>query len=111
MPVWEPDEGGRELDLAAEGVRSIVWSTGFRADYRWIELPVFDGKGYPCHQRGATAVDGLHFLGLPWLYTWGSGRFSGVAADAAHLADRIQVGLGQAPALSGPALNELALGS
>ncbi len=78
VPVWEPDEGGRELDLAREGVRSIVWSTGFRADYRWIELPVFDGKGYPCHQRGVTVVDGLHFLGLPWLYTWGSGRFSGI---------------------------------
>ena len=93
------------------GVRSIVWSTGFRADYRWIELPVFDGKGYPCHQRGVSAVDGLHFLGLPWLYTWGSGRFSGVAADASYLADRIEVRLGRAPSTSTTALNELALGS
>jgi putative flavoprotein involved in K+ transport len=37
-----------------------------------------------------TPVPGLYFVGLPWLYTWGSGRFSGVARDAAHIVDRIQ---------------------
>ena len=76
-----------------------------------IELPAFDGKGYPVHQRGISPVDGLHFLGLPWLYTWGSGRFSGVAADASYLANRIEVRLGKAPSTSTTALNELALGS
>ena len=110
-PVWKPVAEPRSLDLAKAGVTSVVWSTGFRADYRWIDLPAFDGKGYPCHQRGVSPVEGLHFLGLPWLYTWGSGRFSGVADDAAHLADRIQARLGQAPAVQGSALNELALGS
>jgi putative flavoprotein involved in K+ transport len=110
-PVWQPGEGGRELDLAKAAVRTIVWSTGYRADYRWIELPVFDGKGYPCHQRGVSEVSGLHFLGLPWLYTWGSGRFSGVAADASYLASRIEAGLAQAPSTSAASLNELALGS
>ena len=63
---------------------------GYRTDYRWIEVPVFDGKGYPHHQRGVTAVPGIYFLGLPWLYTWGSGRFSGVARDARYLADCIE---------------------
>ncbi len=111
VPVWRPDGSGRALDLAASGVRSIVWSTGFRADYRWIDLPAFDGKGYPSHQRGVSPVDGLHFLGLPWLYTWGSGRFSGVAADASYLANRIEVRLGKAPSTSTASLNELALGS
>jgi putative flavoprotein involved in K+ transport len=110
-PVWQPEEEPRSLDLAKAGVTSIVWSTGFRADYRWIDLPAFDGKGYPCHQRGVSPVEGLHFLGLPWLYTWGSGRFSGVADDAAHLADRIEARLGQVSAVQGSALNELALGS
>jgi putative flavoprotein involved in K+ transport len=111
VPVWEPAEPVREIDLAEVGVRSVIWSTGFRADYRWVDVPVFDGKGYPSHQRGVTAVEGLHFLGLPWLYTWGSGRFSGVADDAAHLADRIQARLGQGPSSSASTLNELALGS
>jgi putative flavoprotein involved in K+ transport len=40
--------------------------------------------------RGVTAQPGLYFLGLPWLHTWGSGRFSGVARDACFLAERIQ---------------------
>jgi putative flavoprotein involved in K+ transport len=111
VPVWQPGSGARELDLTNVGVRSIVWSTGFRADYRWVDLPAFDGKGYPCHHRGVSAVDGLHFLGLPWLHTWGSGRFSGVAADASYLAGRIEARLGKAPSTSTTALNELALGS
>ncbi|HEX4449033.1 MAG TPA: MSMEG_0569 family flavin-dependent oxidoreductase [Polyangiaceae bacterium] len=109
--VWEPKEAPRQLDLAKANVRSVVWSTGFRADYRWIELPAFDGKGYPAHQRGVSPVEGLHFLGLPWQYTWGSGRFSGVADDATFLADRIGARLEQAPSLAGSTLNELALGS
>jgi putative flavoprotein involved in K+ transport len=46
-------------------------------------------QGYPTHERGVTSVAGLYFLGLPWLYTWGSGRFSGIARDAAYLSDAI----------------------
>jgi putative flavoprotein involved in K+ transport len=83
-PVWLPDEGSSTVDVGEIG--SVVWATGFGADYRWIEEPVFDGRGYPTHQRGVTARPGLYFLGLPWQYTWGSGRFCGVGADAEHLA-------------------------
>jgi putative flavoprotein involved in K+ transport len=113
-PVWRPQQEPRALDLAQAGITSIVWSIGYRSDYRWIEVPVFDGKGYPGHQRGVTTAEGLYFLGLPWLYTWGSGRFSGVARDALYLADRIE---SRIKARSGAhlaatsALNELALGS
>ena len=91
-PVWEPGpeaEDPAELDLTAAGVTSVIWSTGFGRDHRWIELPVFDGRGYPTHDRGVTSQPGLYFLGLPWQHTWGSGRFSGVAADAEHLAEEI----------------------
>ncbi|MFC4535439.1 MSMEG_0569 family flavin-dependent oxidoreductase [Sphaerisporangium dianthi] len=83
-PVWEP--AGEPEGLDARRVTSVVWCTGFRADYRWIRVPVFDGTGYPVHERGVTSVRGLYFLGLPWQHTWGSGRFSGVAGDAEHLA-------------------------
>jgi|SRR5579859_2714995 len=111
-PPWTPPYERGELDLSAAGVRTVVWSTGFRADYGWIELAVFDGRGYPAHRRGVTPVDGLYFLGLPWLHTWGSGRFSGVGQDATYLADAIQARQAEAGrlAVQGP-LNELALGS
>jgi putative flavoprotein involved in K+ transport len=112
QPVWEPPAGASpSLDLLAAGITSIVWCTGFRADYRWIEVPIFDGRGYPVHARGVTAIGGLYFLGLPWLHTWGSGRFSGVAADAEYLGDRVQERVGALPMSRAPSLNELALGS
>jgi putative flavoprotein involved in K+ transport len=84
-PVWQPPGHTEELT----GVAAVIWSTGFHRDHRWIEVPVFDGRGYPTHERGVTSCPGLYFLGLPWQYTWGSGRFAGVARDAAYLADRI----------------------
>jgi putative flavoprotein involved in K+ transport len=90
-PVWEPGDASEhgELDLITAGVTSIVWATGFGADYRWIEVPAFDGRGYPTHRRGVTSCPGLYFLGLPWQHTWGSGRFVGVAADAEYLLRQI----------------------
>ena len=115
VPVWRPEREPAELDLAEAGITSIIWSIGYRSDYRWIEVPVFDGKGYPGHQRGVSAVEGLYFLGLPWLYTWGSGRFSGVARDALYLADRVEAHIksraGNGITTTKDALNELALGS
>jgi putative flavoprotein involved in K+ transport len=94
VPVWEPPHeagstGIDNLDLAAARIGTVIWSTGFGADYRWVEASVFDGRGYPTHERGVTACPGLYFLGLPWLHSWGSGRFSSVARDARYLADRI----------------------
>jgi putative flavoprotein involved in K+ transport len=89
VPVWEPPAGPSALDLRAEGISAVIWSTGFHRDHRWIEVPVFDGRGYPTHERGVTSCPGLYFLGLPWQYTWGSGRFAGVARDAGHLAAKI----------------------
>jgi putative flavoprotein involved in K+ transport len=89
VPVWRPEHPALQLDYRASNITSIVWSTGFAPDFRWIELPAFDGRGYPQHRRGVTGVEGLYFLGLPWLYTWGSGRFSGIARDAGHLAEQI----------------------
>jgi putative flavoprotein involved in K+ transport len=59
-------------------------------DFHWVQIPIFDGQGYPGHDRGVTAVPGLYFVGLPWLYTWGSGRFSGIARDVQYVADYVQ---------------------
>ncbi len=85
VPVWQPDTQQPSIDLVQSGITSVIWGIGFRSDYRWIEIPVFDSRGYPQHDRGVTPAPGLYFLGLPWQYSWGSGRFSGVARDAEHL--------------------------
>jgi putative flavoprotein involved in K+ transport len=89
QPVWTPSDVPTEIDLAASGITSVVWATGFRSDWSWVDLPIFNGAGYPTHTRGVTTVDGVYVVGLPWLYTWGSGRFVGVGRDAGFLADRI----------------------
>lgn len=91
-PVWTPDREPAALDLGDTGITSVIWGTGFGRDDRWIEVPVFDGRGYPTHDRGVTSSPGLYFLGLPWQHTWGSGRLSGVARDAAYLTERITTG-------------------
>ena len=87
-PVWEPPpgEGGR-LSLAS--LSTVVWATGFRSDWSWVKVPAFDGSGYPSHQRGVTTVPGLYVVGLPWLHSWGSGRFAGIDRDARHVSEHV----------------------
>jgi putative flavoprotein involved in K+ transport len=87
QPVWQPTAERTRLDWRAAGIGSVVWCIGFKPDFGWLDAPVFNGRGQPQHRRGVTAVPGLYFLGLPWLHTWGSGRFSGVARDAHYLAE------------------------
>jgi putative flavoprotein involved in K+ transport len=86
-PDFEPPEV-LELDLAAEGVSAIVWTSGFRLDFGWIDMTIFDEFGAPRHVRGVTEVPGLTFLGLPWQLNQASATFFGVANDARYLAER-----------------------
>jgi putative flavoprotein involved in K+ transport len=92
QPVWQPTDTAAALDPAEAGIGTVIWTTGFRSDWSWVELPIFDGSGYPTHRRGVTTMEGVYVLGLPWLYTWGSGRFVGVGRDsdfiAKHMAAR-----------------------
>lgn len=90
VPVWQPKGGHSSIDLHAENISGIVWSVGFESSFDWIDLPIFNGKGYPNHYRGVSREPGVYFLGLPWLHTWGSGRFSGVARDSAFLLEKIE---------------------
>jgi putative flavoprotein involved in K+ transport len=73
----------RELALADLG--AIVWATGFRPDYSWIDLPVLGDAGRPLQRRGVTDVPGLGFVGVHWLHTRKSSLFLGVGEDAEHL--------------------------
>ncbi|MGF1515154.1 MAG: MSMEG_0569 family flavin-dependent oxidoreductase [Elainellaceae cyanobacterium] len=109
-PVWQPDAEPEVLDYRAAKITSVIWCIGYGMDFSWIEIPAFDGRGYPGHRRGVSTCHGLYFLGLPWLYTWGSGRFSGVARDAQYVADTIAARkVGVSPLLQ--MVNEAALGS
>lgn len=65
---------------------SVVWATGFRPDFGWIDAPVLDARGIPMHRRGVTAAPGLYVLGLSWLHTRGSALIGWVGRDAEYLA-------------------------
>ncbi len=81
-----------ELDLAACGITTVIWATGYRQDFSWIDLPAaFDGTGAPLHQRGVSPETGLYFLGLPWQSRRGSTFIWGVWHDASYVADQIEI--------------------
>ncbi len=77
-------EDGSELEVDA-----VIWATGYRPDYSWIYLPIFDETGRLRHRRGVTDVAGLYFLGLTWQYTRGSALIGWVEDDAQFIAEQI----------------------
>lgn len=75
------------LDGSRISPSTIIWSTGFKADFSWIHIPeVFDATGAPIHQQGQTNIRGLFFLGLPWQSSRGSALLAGVGKDAKRIA-------------------------
>jgi putative flavoprotein involved in K+ transport len=78
-------EDGRQIRVG-----SVVWATGFRPDFGWIDAPVLDPRGAPVHRRGVSTAAGLYFLGLAWLHTRGSALLGWVGRDAEHLAGIIR---------------------
>ena len=100
LDVMAPDESAKEpaspalagpaaLDLAQEGVGTVIWATGYDLDFSWVQFPVFDGRGAPLQYRGATRIPGLYFLGLQWLHKSKSSFLYGVGEDAAHIVECI----------------------
>lgn len=87
------DASGRvvRFEDGSEGeVDALIWATGYRSDYSWIELPVLDPDGRVRHRRGVTDVPGLCFLGLTWQHTRGSALVGWVKDDAAFIAEQIK---------------------
>jgi len=80
----------RELDPHAAGITSIIWATGYRQDFSWLQVDAFDETGRPAHQRGVCAEPGIYFLGLPWLSRRGSSFIWGTWHDALHVVDHIE---------------------
>jgi putative flavoprotein involved in K+ transport len=79
-------EDGSELEVDA-----VIWATGYRPDYSWIDLPIFDADGRLRHRRGVTDVPGPYFLGLTWQHTRGSALIGWVKDDAEFIAGQIEV--------------------
>jgi putative flavoprotein involved in K+ transport len=83
---------GRTMTFADGGmleVDAVIWATGYRSDYSWIELPVLDPQGRLRHRRGVTDVPGLSFLGLSWQHTRGSALIGWVEEDAEYVAEQL----------------------
>jgi putative flavoprotein involved in K+ transport len=72
-------------------IKNIVWATGYRPNFKWIEGLELDENGYPKNYRGVSNIEGLYFIGLPWMYTRGSATLGGVSKDARYLANLIRV--------------------
>ena len=70
-------------------IKNIVWATGFRPDFSWIDNIALDEKGYPENYRGIGKQEGLYFIGLPWMYTRGSATLGGVQDDAKFLIEQL----------------------
>ena len=85
-PFLWPDEAPTEIDLRAEGIRSVVWATGFRRLYPWLKVPVLDERGEIRHTGGVTPYPGLYVIGLYFLRRRKSSFIDGVGGDAMELA-------------------------
>jgi len=76
----------RFADGSSLDVDVVVWATGYRSDYSWIDVPGVLRDGRVVHRRGVTEVPGLYFVGLSWQHTRGSALLGFVGEDAAHVA-------------------------
>ena len=88
-PTRVPSSSRLQLDLRAGEVRSIVWATGFRPDYRWLQVPVVDEKGYLRHEGGVVDSPGMYALGLPVLRRRKSSFIHGIEDDARELIEHL----------------------
>ena len=79
------------INLAEEGVTTIIWATGFRQDFSWLKVDGFNERGVPIHSRGVSVEPDVYFLGLPWQSRRGSSFLWGVWHDAKYVADQIAI--------------------
>ena len=88
-PTRAPGTTRLQLDLASGEIRTIVWATGFRPDYTWLQVPVVDPKGHLRHDGGVLDSPGLYALGLPVLRRRKSTFIYGIEDDAREVIDHL----------------------
>ena len=80
------------LDLKRAGINTVIWCTGFTADFSWIQGLELDSRGTPVHANGVSSIPGLYFNGFPWLRNRASGLIYGGVRDGKHIASLITCG-------------------
>ena len=88
-PTRMPASSPLDMDLRSGAIRSIVWATGFRPDYRWLDVPVLDHKGHLRHDGGVVDAPGLYAIGLPLLRRRKSTFIHGAEDDAREVTDHL----------------------
>jgi putative flavoprotein involved in K+ transport len=88
-PTEPPRSPRWQLDLRSDEIRTILWATGFRPDYRWLDVPVLDAKGQLQHDGGVVDSSGLYALGLPVLRRRKSTFLYGIEDDAREVIDEL----------------------
>ena len=94
------DASPATLDLAANGIRTVVWATGFVRNYRWLHVPVLNASGEIIHTGGVTPSPGLYVIGLRFLRRRDVSFIGAVSGDAAELAADIQRYLDATPCVA-----------
>jgi putative flavoprotein involved in K+ transport len=77
------------LELDGTAISAVIWATGFRYDFNWVNLPVFNDSGEPLQRRGVSPCPGFYFLGLRRMHTMKSSILEGVGDDAAYIAEHL----------------------
>jgi putative flavoprotein involved in K+ transport len=93
-PARVPESPRLQIDLRSGEIRSILWATGFRPDYSWLQVPVLDQSGHLRHEGGVVESPGMYALGLPVLRRRKSSFIHGVEDDARELIDHLAGYLG-----------------
>ena len=88
-PTRVPELARLQLDLRSGEIRAIVWATGFRPEYGWLDVPVIDAKGQLRHDGGVVDSPGLYVLGLPVLRRRRSSFICGIEDDAREVIDHL----------------------
>jgi putative flavoprotein involved in K+ transport len=85
-PLQIPAAEAMDLDLRAEGIGTVVWATGYRRAYPWLDLPAFDANGEIRQCGGISDLPGLYVIGIPFMRNRASTFVDGVGRDAEALA-------------------------
>jgi putative flavoprotein involved in K+ transport len=78
-----------QLDIVRDGIQTVIWTSGYRPEYGWVRLPVFDEMGFPAQMDGRSSVPGLYFMGVHWMRKNKSAVLYGVGEDAEVVARHI----------------------
>jgi putative flavoprotein involved in K+ transport len=90
QPTWPLSLNAPTMvNLEADGIRTVIWATGYRRAYPWLHVPVLDRDGEIIHQGGVTAVPGLYVVGMPFQRRRNSSFIDGVGEDACVIGQAI----------------------